>query len=316
MSENTYPDMPSLQGSTSAGPFLKFPTFMGCKLSQNFLNDDVDVVISGVPFDLATTERPGARFGPTAIRQASAHLVWEISRWPWNFNVFDELSVVDCGNLCFNPATKDEMITQLQKHAVQILSADKYMLTLGGDHLITLPLLRELAKKHGPVALIHFDAHTDTEKEPGQYHHGSVLFHAVNEAIVAPDRSIQIGTRTEHIQKDHMFTVLDADRVMNLCAYDVAMKIKAAVGNHPAYVTFDIDCLDPAFAPGTGTPVIGGLSTNLALQIIRELFRCNLIGMDIVEVSPPYDHAEITSLAAATLALELLYVLAASRKEN
>ncbi len=316
MSESTYPDTPSLQGSTSDGAFLKYRTFMGCKFTQDFLNDDVDVVISGVPFDLATTELPGARFGPTAIRQASAHLAWENCRWPWNFNVFDVLRVVDCGNLCFNLATKDEMITQLQQHAVHILSADKYMLTLGGDHLITLPLLRELAKKHGPIALIHFDAHTDTEREREQYHHGTVLFHAVNEGIVIPNRSIQIGTRTDYIQKDHMFTVLDADRVMNLCAYDVAMKIKAAVGNHPAYVTFDIDCLDPAFAPGTGTPVAGGLSTNLALQIIRELFLCNLIGMDIVEVSPPYDHAEITSLAAATLALELLYVLAASRKEN
>ena len=316
MPESTYPDTPSLQGSTSNGPFLKLRTFMGCKFTQDFLNDDVDVVISGVPFDLATTERPGARFGPTAIRQASAHLDWEIYRWPWNFHIFDELSVVDCGDLCFNPATKDEMITQLQQHAFQILSADKYMLTLGGDHLITLPLLRELAKKHGPIALIHFDAHTDTEREREHYHHGTMFFHAVNEGIVAPDRSIQIGTRTGYIQNDHMFRVLDADRVMNLCAYDVSMKIKAAVGNHPAYVTFDIDCLDPAFAPGTGTPVVGGLSTNIVLQIIRELFRFNLIGMDIVEVSPPYDHAEITSLAAATLALELLYVLAASRKKN
>lgn len=316
MSENTCPDMPPSQESTSDGPFLKFPTFMGTKLSQNFLSNDVDVVISGVPFDLASTERPGARFGPAAIRQASQHLAWEINRWPWDFHVFDEIRAIDCGDLCFDPPTIDGMMVQLQQHAAQILAANKVMLTLGGDHLITLPLLREHAKKHGPVALIHFDAHTDTEKEPEQYHHGTLFFHAAKEGIVAPDRSIQIGTRTGYIQKDHLFTVLDADRVMNLGAQDVSMKIKAAVGNHPAYVTFDMDCLDPAFAPGTGTPVVGGLPTNLALQIIRQLFRCNLIGMDIVEVAPPYDHAEITSLAAATLALELLYVLAASRKGN
>jgi agmatinase len=316
MSENTHADAPPIQQRASDASFFKFPTFMGCKHSQNFLSDDVDVVISGVPFDLATTERLGARFGPAAIRKASRHLAWEINRWPWDFHVFDEIRAIDYGDLCFEPLTIDGMMVQLQQHAAQILAADKYMLTLGGDHLITLPLLRELAKKHGSVALIHFDAHTDTEREREQYHHGTLFFHAVNEGIVAPDRSIQIGTRTEHIQKDHIFTVLDADRVMNLCAYDVSMKIKAAVGNHPAYVTFDIDCLDPAFAPGTGTPVVGGLSTNLALQIIRQLLDCNLIGMDIVEVSPPYDHSEITSLAAATLALELLYVLAASRKEN
>ena len=165
MSENTCPDMPPTQVSISDGPFLKFPTFMGAKLSQNFLSNDVDVVISGVPFDLSSTERPGARFGPAAIRQASQHLAWEINRWPWDFHVFDEIHAIDCGDLCFDPPTIDGMMVQLQQHAAQILAANKVMLTLGGDHLITLPLLRELAKKHGPVALIHFDAHTDTEKD-------------------------------------------------------------------------------------------------------------------------------------------------------
>ena len=316
MSENTHANTPSLQQNAADASRFKFPTFMGCKLSQDFLSDDVDVIISGVPFDLSSTERPVARFGPAAIRQASRHLTWEINRWPWDFHVFDEIRVIDCGDLCFDPPTIDGMIVQRQQHAAQILAANKYMLTLGGDHLITLPLLREFAKKYGPIALIHFDAHTDTEREPDQYHHGTLFFHALQEGIVAADRSIQIGTRTGFIRRDHQFTVLDADRAMNLGAQDVSMKIRAVVGHHPAYVTFDIDCLDPAFAPGTGTPVVGGLSTNLALQIIRELFRCNLIGMDIVEVSPPYDYAEITSLAAATLALELLYVLAASRKKN
>ena len=316
MSENNRVNATSIQQHACDAPRFEFPTFLGCKLSQNFLSDEVDVVISGVPFDLASTERPGARFGPAAIRQASRHLAWEINRWPWDFHVFDEIRAIDCGDLCFDPPTIDGMMDQLQQHAAQILAANKAMLTLGGDHLITLPLLRELAKKHGPIALIHFDAHTDTEREPEQYHHGTLFFHAANEGTVAPDHSIQIGTRTGYIQKDHRFTVLDADQAMKLSAQDAAKKIQATVGNHPAYVTFDIDCLDPAFAPGTGTPVVGGLSTNMALQIIRELPQCNLIGMDIVEVAPPYDYAEITSLAAATLALELLYVLAAGRKKS
>ncbi len=190
------------------------------------------------------------------------------------------------------------------------------MLTFGGDHFISLPLLREHAKKFGPVALIHFDAHTDTEREPDQHHHGTMFYHARNEGIIDPRRSVQIGIRTEYIRDDHQFTVLDADWVMAHSAGDILDSIKRVVGDHPAYVTFDIDCLDPAFAPGTGTPVIGGLSTALALQIIRGLKGFDLVGMDIVEVCPSYDHADITSLAAATLGLEFLYVLAASRQEN
>jgi agmatinase len=175
-------------------------------------------------------------------------------------------------------------------------------------------LLREHAKKHGPVAIIQFDAHTDTERKPDQYDHGTVFFHAVNEGLVVPERSVQIGVRTEYIRDDHRFTVLDAGWVMDHRTADVFSEIKRVVGDHPAYVTFDIDCLDPAFAPGTGTPVVGGLTTDSSLKIIRGLVGCNLIGMDIVEVSPPYDHAELTALAAATISLEILYVFATNRK--
>lgn len=232
MQDNAKPDMPSLRGSASDSPYMNFPSFMGCELTRNFLDDDVDVVVSGVPFDLAFIERPGARFGPTAIRQASTYLAWELCRWPWNFNVFDELGVVDCGDLSFDPTAGDQMVAQLQQHTAQIMTADKGMLTLGGDHN----------------------------------------------------------------------------------AQDVLKAIRHVVENQPAYVTFDVDCLDPSCAPGTGAPVVGGLSTDLALKIIRGLVGCHLIGMDIVEVSLPYDHAAITSLAAATLGLELLYVLAANRK--
>jgi agmatinase len=295
---------------------VNFPAFMGCRLSRDFLNADVDVVVTGVPFDLAATIRPGARFGPAAIRQASTHLDWELSRWPWNFRLFDEIRVVDCGDLGFAPTAGEQMVTRLQQHAAQILAADKTMLTLGGDHFITLPLLREHAKRYGSLALIHFDAHADSEEEDGPYNHGTMFLHAVKEGCLVAKRSVQIGIRTEYERDQHRFTVLDADWVMDRKAPDISQAVKSVVGDLPVYVTFDVDCLDPAFAPGTGTPVVGGLSTDLALRIIRGLAGCNLIGMDIVEVAPPYDHAEITSLAAATIGLELLYVLAASRKEH
>lgn len=290
--------------------------FMRCKRSRDFDREEIDVVISGVAYDQSSTGRSGACYGPASIRNASVNLAWELRRWPWDFSVFDVLGVIDWGDLCLDSAEGNQMSSAVQQHASQILQADKTMLTFGGDHYISLPLLREHAKKFGPVALIHFDAHTDAEREPDQYHHGTVFYQARNEGILDPGRSVQIGIRTEYIRDDHQFTVLDADWVMAHNAGDILGAIKRVVGDHPAYVTFDIDCLDPAFAPGTGTPVVGGLSTSLALKILRGLTAFNLVGMDIVEVSPPYDHAEITSLAAATLGLEFLYVLAVSRQEN
>ncbi len=316
MSPMDRPESPAASEDTRKISIPNFPTFMNCKIPRDVTAPDVDVVISGVPFDLTTTGRPGARFGPGKIRRMSEHLAWEIYRWPWNFHVFDVLEIVDCGDLYFQPVEREQMVSQLQQHAYRILAADKTMLTFGGDHFITLPLLREHAKKHGPVALIQFDAHTDTERQPDQYHHGTHLFHAVNEGIVAAQRSVQIGVRTEYIRADHEFTVLDAGWVADHSAGEVLNEIKRVVGSRPVYVTFDVDCLDPAFAPGTGTPAVGGLSTESALKIIRGLVGCHLIGMDIVEVSPPYDHGEITALAAATLGLELLYVLAANRRQN
>lgn len=285
-------------------------------MARDFVGDDIDVVISGIPCDQHTTGRPGARYGPASIRKASTHLAWELRRWPWDFSVFDVLGVVDCGDLCIDPSDRSQILPQIQQHASQILQAEKTMLTFGGDHYISLPLLREHAKQFGPVALIQFDAHTDTEREPDQYHHGTMFYQARNEGLIDPRRSVQIGIRTEYLRDDHLFTVLDAEWVMEHRAGDILNAVKGVVGDHPVYVTFDIDCLDPAFAPGTGTPVVGGLSSALALKIIRGLVGCKLVGMDIVEVSPPYDHAEITSLAAATLGLEFLYVLAANRQES
>jgi len=307
--------MPDTPHHRSDPPELSIPTFMGCKTTRAFGADDIDVVISGIPWDQATTGRSGARFGPASIRKASAHLVWELRRWPWDFSVFDVLGVVDGGDLCCDDTDINRIPGQIQQHASKVLQTGKTMLTFGGDHYISLPLLREHARHFGPVALIHFDAHTDTEREPDQNHHGTMFFQAHNEGIIDSRRSVQIGIRSEYIREGHHFTVLDAQWVLDHRAEDVIAVVSQVVGDHPAYVTFDIDCLDPAFAPGTGTPVVGGLSSALALRIIRGMAGLNLIGMDIVEVAPPYDHADITALAAATLGLEFLYVLAADKKK-
>ena len=307
--------MPQNPENETESTVIDSNTFMGCSLPRDVADRDIDVVISGIPYDQSSTGRPGARLGPAAIRKASLHLAWELRRWPWDFSVFDVLGVVDGGDLNFETADNNHILSLIQQHASQILQVDQTMLTFGGDHYISLPILKEHARKFGPVAVIHFDAHTDTEREPDLRNHGTLFFQAQNEGFIDARRSVQIGIRTEYIRADHHFTVLDAEWVMDHDAGDSIKTVKDVVGDHPAYLTFDIDCLDPAFAPGTGTPVVGGLSTARALQILRGLSGLNLVGMDLVEVSPAYDHADITSLAAATLALEFLYVLAADRNK-
>ena len=299
-----YSDEPMYSGALS---------FMRRKYSRDLQDAEVDVVVTGVPFDLATSSRPGTRYGPAGIRAASVNLSWEANRWPWGFRVFDHLGVIDYGDLYFNYGETESFIDGMQAHAAKVLAAGKTMLTLGGDHFIALPLLREHAKKHGPVSLLHFDAHTDTSSSGTRYDHGSMFFHAVEEGAVDPARSVQVGIRTDYDREGHAFKVLDGSWVNDHGPQATLEAITKTIGDQPAYVSFDIDCLDPAFAPGTGTPVCVGLSTDCALKILRGIAPLNLIGMDMVEVAPPYDHAEITSLAAATLALEFLCVLASKK---
>lgn len=287
-------------------------TFMGYPLSRE-LNDSVDAVVMGVPYDLATSARSGTRMGPTGIRQASSQLRWEEKRWPWTFALADKLRVIDYGDICFGEGDHEEMIAKVVEEAGRILQAGKTLLTLGGDHFISLPLLRAAVKRHGKLALLHFDAHTDTEKSDNPYYHGSMFYQATNEGLIDPAKSIQVGIRTEYDYDNYDFAVLDATWANGHSAAEVEERIRAAVGDGPIYLSIDIDCLDPAYAPGTGTPVAGGLSSDKLLQIIRSLQGLNIVAMDVMEVAPAYDHAEITSLAAATLALELLHVIAASR---
>lgn len=291
---------------SNAFGFLRLP------LNFHPYDSDADWVITGIPFDMATSGRAGGRHGPAAIRQVSTNLAWERARWPWHFALRDHLKVVDCGDLVFNFGDAQHMSDMLQAHAEKLLTAGKRMLSFGGDHFVTLPLLRAHAKQFGKMALIHFDAHTDTYPNGSKFDHGTMFFHAPNEGLIDPHHSVQIGIRTEH-KRNNGFTVLDAAQVNDRRVDDILAQVKTIVGTLPVYLTFDIDCLDPAFAPGTGTPVIGGLTTDRAIKLVRGLQGLNIVGMDVVEVAPAYDHAEITALAAATLGLEMLYLQAAQQ---
>lgn len=291
-------------------PVQSLTTFMNLPFRQRGDEGAPGVVVQGIPFDLGTTNRPGTRFGPDAIRIASKMLQWEPQRWPWEFNFADRVGVVDVGDLEFPYGYVDGMVDATIAATTRLLRAGHRVLSFGGDHYVTLPLLRAFHAVHGPLPLVHFDAHCDTDVSSHD-HHG-VMFHvAAEEGLLDVAHSLQVGIRTWYDRATHRFEVLDADWVNNHGPAAVLERIGARVGNRPFYLTIDIDCLDPAFAPGTGTPVAGGLTSNMLLQVIRGLRGRSVLGADVVEVSPPYDHAELTALAGATVALDILQVMAA-----
>ena len=283
-------------------------TFMRQPLTNDPVNSDADIVVLGLPFDLATTGRSGARMGPTAIRQASVNLAWEGKRYPWSFSLNKHCKIVDAGDLIYSCGDPEEFCQQVEQACGELLSANKTILALGGDHFVTLPLLRAYAKKYGTMALIHFDAHTDTYSNGSRYDHGTMFYHAPKEGLIDKNASVQIGIRTNYKKKDHGFNVIDALQANDMLVDDITAQIIETVKNLPVYVTFDIDCLDPAYAPGTGTPVCGGLTTDKILKILRGLAGINIVGMDVVEVAPAYDNSETTALAAATIGLELMHL--------
>jgi len=296
--------------STREAPFYGASTFMRRPYQRKL--GGIDVAVLGVPFDLAVCNRPGARFGPAAIRKASRDIAsWE-NQYPWGFNPFKRLRIVDYGDVIYRYGDAAAMVEQTRASVADILQQGAQTLCLGGDHFVSLPILREVAALHGPLSLVHFDAHTDTERNDNPYDHGCMFYRAVEEGLVAPERSVQIGIRTDYNKELDRFTVLDAPWVHRNGIDETVRQIKQCVGNHKAYLTFDIDALDPAFAPGTGTPVAGGLNSNQALEILRGLGGIEFVGMDVVEVAPDYDHAEITALIAAQLALEYLCLRASS----
>jgi agmatinase len=268
--------------------------------------------VAGIPFDLGTTNRSGARFGPQAIRQASRMLVDGAHPARWTDPA--TLALADIGNFALPLGDFAGSLAAIAAQAQGIA----HLLALGGDHSITLPLLRALAARTGPLALIHFDAHVDTWPDSfGQpYGHGSVFYHAIEEGLVDPRRTAQIGIRSPVQKSVHDWTqgkgvaILTAEEVHTAGPAAAASRIREVVGDAPVYLSFDIDALDPAFAPGTGTPEIGGLATWQAQAILRRLAGLRFCGMDVVEVAPAYDWAEITALAAATIAWEYLALAA------
>ncbi len=271
----------------------------------------IDLAVTGIPLDIATTNRPGARLGPRAIRQASLSLAWD-RPWPWVVDAMRALRVVDYGD-CEPPGENLLSVAHIETHVARILESGVAVLSLGGDHFIAYPCIRAHAAVHGPLCLVHFDAHTDTWPSSGNgVNHGTMFHQAAREALVDPAHSTQIGIRTTN--EDTLgFRTITAREVHQRSPEDVAREVLQRAGDRPVYLTFDIDCLDPAFAPGTGTPVPGGLSTFQALEILRSLRGLNVVGMDIVEVAPAYDHAEITALAAAQIGIEMLSLYADNR---
>jgi agmatinase len=295
------------------------PTFSGALsfMRRRYTRDlaGVDVVVWGVPFDAATSNRPGARFGPQAIRRASAILDGD-PQYPFGFDPFERLAVVDWGDCGIDHGRVALVPATVEREAAAILAAGPILLTLGGDHSITYPLLKAHAAKHGPLALVQFDAHQDTwNADPGRVDHGSFAARAVLEGLIDPKRSIQVGIRTV-APAEHGIELIRGFEIEQLGVAGVSERILRRVGRGRAYLTFDIDALDPAFAPGTGTPVAGGLTSREALMILRALAPLDVVGMDVVEVSPPYDHADVTALAGATVAMMMLGLVAERRRKG
>ena len=302
----------NLKGTTMENSFSGALSFMRRKYSRDLR--DVDLAVTGIPFDQAVSNRPGARFGPEAIRRATAQHAWG-PIWPWYFDPFDTLAVTDYGDLQYDYGHIGNITEDISQHVATILDAGVSTLVLGGDHFITYPVLQAYYQKYGALGLVHFDAHRDFEDDvDDRIDHGTMFTRAMKDGLIDPARTIQIGIRTYFDgERGEGVQVIGADEVHQAPAQEIARQIIDRVGNGPAYLTFDIDCLDPTFAPGTGTPVPGGLSTYQALAIIRDLKGIDFAGMDVVEVSPPYDHAEVTSNAAAMIAIEMICLKAWAR---
>jgi len=274
----------------------------------------VDLAVTGVPFDVSVTNRPGTRLGPRAIREASA-LQAPDAPYGWDVNPMEEFNVVDYGDVAFDHGHISRFPAALQAHIKGILDAGAASLVLGGDHYITYPILKAYAEKYGPLSLLQFDAHTDTwvDDDRDRIDHGTMFYKAVKDGIVVPERSVQVGIRTSN--EDTLGVhIIDAPEVHRIGPAAVVDKIKSIIGDNQTYLTFDIDALDPAYAPGTGTPVWGGLTSPQAAAMLRGLAGINVVGMDVVEVSPPFDTTGATAIAGAHVATELMCLWAHKRK--
>lgn len=295
------------------------PTFMRLPHVRDLAR--LDMAIVGVPYDGATSYRPGARFGPRHIRDQSSLIR------PWNpileVAPFEVLRVADYGDIDVSPVSIDETFAAVERELAPVVDAGVTPIAIGGDHSITLPVLRALARRHGPLSLVHFDSHPDTWGEyAGSYHyHGSTFRRAIEEGIVDGARLIQVGIRGPIYGRDdfefHAEHGLEVIRIGDVKEQGVARALErvARLRGRPLYLSFDIDAVDPAYAPATGTPEVGGLTSYEALCLVRGLRDLDLIGADIVEVAPPYDGpGSITSLLAANLLFEIVSLFALRKR--
>ena len=296
-------------------PFMGIPSFMRMPVSREL--EDVDVAILGVPFDSGTSYRTGTRFGPRKIRESSL-MIWGHNS-TLNVSPLKKLNMVDYGDVSVIPTSIEHTMTAITNTASEIINSGTTLITLGGDHSIALPLLRAHATKHGPVSLVHIDAHLDTwesEFEGVPYSHGTPFRYALQEGLIRKDEYVQIGIRGP-LSGENDYADSAALGARTITIHEVMQKgipeILTEVHERmkgPVYVTLDIDSADPAFAPGTGTPEVGGLTSYQLLQLVRGLHGLNLIGFDLVEVSPPFDHGDITAILASNLVFEYLSLLA------
>jgi agmatinase len=280
---------------------------------------DVDVAVVGVPFDGGVSYRPGARFGPAHIREASRLLrPFNPAAGPAGAEPFAAAQVVDAGDIAANPFSIETAITDIERRARELLTRTGRLVVLGGDHTVALPLLRAVAARHGPVAVVHFDAHLDTWDTyfGAAYTHGTPFRRAVEEGLIDNEAAVHVGVRGPLYGPSDLtddaalgFRCVPATEFDALGAAGVVELVRARVGDRPVYVSVDIDVLDPAFAPGTGTPEAGGLTSRELLAILRGLAGTRVVGADVVEVSPAYDHAQVTAVAAAHVAYELVTVM-------
>lgn len=300
-------------GAASDPSYAGALSFMRRKYSKDV--EGADVVVWGIPFDASVSNRPGARFGPQAIRAASA-IFDNDPQYPFAMDLFKEMAVVDYGDCLLDYGRPWDVVERVEAEASTILDSGAFLLSMGGDHFVTWPLLKAHAERHGPLALVQFDAHQDTWEDDGErIDHGTFVARAVNEGIIDPDASIQIGIRS-HAPDDFGIEIIHGDDLEEMDADEVAKAIARRVGSRPVYLTFDIDCLDPAFAPGTGTPVAGGPSSAKMLSVLRRLGNLDIRGADCVEVAPSYDHAQITAIAGATVLMYMLGLQAEKLRER
>jgi agmatinase len=290
-------------------PYQGLMTFWRASYAQDL--NGVDVAVYGVPFDTGTSNRPGARFGPRAIREQSCYVGLYDQCWPHDYAFKDRFRLIDYGDVVSFPGRTEDMIAAVEESVSKLVARNVSSLGLGGDHLTSYPALKAHAKKHGPLSLIHFDAHADLTESPHLFH-GSMFGVAVQEHLIDPDASIQIGIRTP-LPSTPKLHVLTADRCLRMDGEAIAKRIVEVVGNRKCYITLDVDAMDPAYTGGTGTPAPGGLSSALQREILWNLKSVNAVGGDVVEVSPPYDESAKTATVGAIVALDILHILSVAR---